>query len=335
MTHRKPITLLVDDSCPLIHVYRHHWVDVHHRPPTTADGRPLLDIIPNDFLDRFCDVVERHGMAGKFSIVPMPAGKGDIVHGIAGFDPQLTRQWLDTARTRLAGRFDFTPEGLTHNLAVDLSSGSFFEQGESVWSQTQNRTTLTPYLVRELEMMQQAGFDATGITSCWVFGQQVEAEYIAAMVDAQRKVFQRSFSWYFLHIWHRYPDTRPHVAYARDDSLLVAVNSSVDDFFWDTIDSPRTDRAYIESIADRLLTADGKGGAIRTVLDARGWPILMTHWQSFFSNGLETGLAVLDVLGERVSTALAGEVEWSSCLEVARRAVAECALIPATPPAIP
>src|SRR5689334_14801899 len=123
MTHRIPITLLVDDSCPLIHVYRHHWVDVHHRPPTTADGRPLLDIVPNDFLDRFCDVIERHGMAGKFSIVPMPAGKGDIVHGIAGFDPQLTRQWLDTARTCLADRFDFTPEGLTHNLAVDLSSG--------------------------------------------------------------------------------------------------------------------------------------------------------------------------------------------------------------------
>ena len=324
MASRKPITLLVDDSCPLIHIYRHHWEDVHKRSPTTSDGRPLLDVVPNEFLDRFCDVVHRHGMAGKFSIVPAPAGKGDVVRGIEGFDPQLTRQWLDTARTRLGARFDFTPEGLTHNLAVDLSSGAFIDQGESIWSQTQDRQTLTPYLVRQLALLQQAGIDATGITSCWVFGQQVEAEYIAAMVAAQRAVHQRHFSWYFLHIWHRYPDTRPYIAYARDDTVLVAVNSSVDDYFWDTINSPRTDSTYIESVADLLLTADGKSGAIRSVLDAGGWPVLMTHWQSFFSNGLETGLAVLDVLGERVSATLAQDVEWTSCSELARRTVADC-----------
>jgi hypothetical protein len=320
---KTPITLLVDDSCPLIHVFRAHWVDVHNRPPATADGRPLLDTIPNEFLDRFCDVVQRHGMAGKFSIVPMPAGKGDIVRGIEGFDPQLTRAWLDTARKRLSERFDFSPEGLTHNLAVDLGTGAFIAQGESVWSQTQNRKTLTPYLVRELELLKQAGFDATGITSCWVFGQQVEAEYIASMVAAQKAVNQRNLSWYFLHIWDEYPGSRPYIAYARDDTALVSINSTVDDFFWDTINTPRTDSAYVGSVADWMLTADGKGGAIRNVLDAGGWPVLMTHWQSFFSNGLETGLAVLDELGRRVSTALADEVEWASCSDLARRTLAD------------
>ena len=45
----------------------------------------------------------------------------------------------------------------------------------------------------------------------------------------------------------------------------------------------------------------------------------MTHWQSFFANGLETGLAVLDLLGERIQTSLAKEVEWLSCLEIAER----------------
>ncbi len=68
MPNRVPIALLVDDSCPLIHVYRYHWADVHKRAPTTDDGRPLLDVIPNSFLDHFCAVVQRHGMAGKFSI---------------------------------------------------------------------------------------------------------------------------------------------------------------------------------------------------------------------------------------------------------------------------
>src|SRR5262245_10113339 len=129
---RTPITLLVDDGCPLVHVYRHHWEDVHHKPPETGDGRPLLDLIPNGFLDRFCDVVERRRMAGKFSIVPAPAGKGDVVRGIAG-DVEATRAWLATATRRLPPRFDFTPEGITHNLAVDLATGAFFPESENAW----------------------------------------------------------------------------------------------------------------------------------------------------------------------------------------------------------
>ncbi len=322
MPNPVPITLLVDDSCPLVHVYRYHWADVHKRPPTTGDGRPLVDTVPNGFLDRFCDVVERHGLAGKFSIIPMPAGRGDIVRGVAGHPPELTRQWLATAVARLGGRFDFSPEGLTHNLAVDLATGGFLAEGESVWSQHETRATLTPYLIRALELLQAAGIDATGITSCWVFGQQVEAEYIAALVAAQKAVNGRDLSWYYLHIWHRHPGDRPYIAYAREGTTLVSINSTVDDHFWATIDSPRSDRAWIESVTDRLLTADGRGGAIRAVLDAGGWPILMTHWQSFFANGLETGLAVLDLLGERVASALAGEVQWTSCLELARRTVA-------------
>ena len=51
-----PISLLVDDSCPLIHVFRHHWEDVHGREPKTAYGARLLDVISNVFLDRFCQV---------------------------------------------------------------------------------------------------------------------------------------------------------------------------------------------------------------------------------------------------------------------------------------
>jgi hypothetical protein len=326
MPSRTPIALLVDDSCPLIHVYRNHWVDVHGRAPETDDGRPLLEHIPNSFLDRFCDVVERHGMAGKFSIVPAPAGLGDVARGIAGFEPAETRAWIETVQRRLQPRFDLCPEGLTHNLALNLATGAFYAEGEAVWSQSQGRAVLTPYLVRQLELLKAAGVDATGITSCWVFGQQVEAEYIASMVAALKQVYERERSWYFLHIWHRYPYERPYVAYARGGARLVAINSTVDDLFWETINDPRTDQAYLEGVADKLLTADGRGGAIRAVLDAGGWPILMTHWQGFFSNGLETGLAALDILGRRIADTLADEVEWMSCSELMERTLAEAGI---------
>jgi hypothetical protein len=316
-----PICLLVDDSCPIVHIYRYHWQDVHRRPPETDDGRPLVDTIPNDFLDRFCDVAEAHDLAGKFSIVPAPAGLGDVATGITGHDPALTRAWLDTAQRRLGGRFDFCPEGITHNLAVNLATGGYFDQGESEWSQTQTRATLTPYLTRELEILRAAGVDATGFTSPWVFGIRVEEEYVAAIVAAQKAVYGRDFSWYFLHMLHDQPEARPWIAVANGPTTLVAIPSTVDDFWWETINSPRTDAEFIHGVADRILTADGHGGKVREVLDAGGWPVLLTHWQSLFSNGLETGLAVLDEVGRRVSATLAGEVVWQSCLEVARRTV--------------
>lgn len=322
-----PLTLLVDDSCPLVHVLREHLIAVDRRPPVTADGRSLVDIVPNAFLDRFCDVAQRCGIAGKFSIVPAPASRGDVVGGIAGHDPALTREWLTTARTRLAGRFDFTPEMLTHSLAVDLASGTEVELGEAHWSQTQTRAALTPYLTRSLELLREAGIDATGFTSPWNFGVRVEAEYIVAMAAAQRAVFGRAATWYFLHIWHDHPASRPYLAFLQGDTAVVSIPSTVDDFFWATIDSSRTDRAFVEAVVDRMLTADGRGGAIRRVLDAGGWPVIMTHWQSLFSNGLETGLAALDLLGERVATALAGEVAWASCGELASRTMQEAGAV--------
>ena len=274
-----PISLLVDDSCPLVHVYRHHWEDVHHRPPETAYGERLLDIIPNDFLGRFCEVVERWGMAGKFSVVPAPAGKGDIVRGIEGFPPEVTQAWCDTVKQRLSGRFDFCPEGITHNLAVNLETGGTFPEGESGWSQTQTRATLTPYLTREFQYLKDAGFDATGLTSPWVFGIQVEAEYIAAIAAAQQAVYGRAFSWYFLHMLHDQHERRPWIALRKNGTTLISIPTTVRDVWWDTIDSPRTDRAFVASVADLALTADGKGGAVRRVLDAGGWPVLLSHWQ--------------------------------------------------------
>ena len=323
-----PISLIIDDSCPLVHVYACHRRDVHHQPLVTPDGRPIELWIPNDFLVRFCDVAARWGMAGKFSIVAMPGGLGDVVRGIEGRDPAETREWLEIARTRLGPRWDFCCEGLTHNLAVDLEHGGYFPESENAWSQHQDRATLTPYLVRQLELLRDAGIDATGVTSPWVFGIQVEDEYIAAMVEAQRQVYGRTFSWYFLHMPHDKLDSRPHVAYADGAATLIHIPGVVNDFWWPTIDSPRTDNAWVEEIADKLLTADGRGGMVREVLDAGGMPVVLTHWQSLFSNGLETGLQVLDLFGQRVRENLADEVEWLNFSEIARQTAAEAGVAP-------
>jgi hypothetical protein len=317
---RAPLALFVDDPCPLVHVYRYHKEHVHGEAPVTRDGRPLRDEIPNEFLDSFCDVVAEMGIRGKFSIVPAPAWRGDLQHGING-DLRATRWWIDRALQRLGGTFDFCPEGITHDLTVDLGSGTLLPVGESVWSQSQDRSTLTPYLAWQLRALQKAGIDATGITSPWVFGQSVEREYIAAIVAAQREVFGRGKSWYFLHMLQGKPSSRPWVAYQDGQSTLVSIPTVTDDVFWKTIDSPRQDPRYPAEIADELLSEDGRTGQIRKVLDAGGWPVILTHWQSLYSNGLLTGLAALHEVGRRVRARLADTCEWMNSSRIAELAI--------------
>ena len=180
------------------------------------------------------------------------------MRGFAG-DPAGTRAWLDTARRRLGGRFDFSPEMLTHDLAVDLGTGRPLAESEHAWSQHQDRQTLTPYLAHALRLLRRADVFCTGVTSPWSFGIQVEPEYQAAIAAAQREVNERDVSWYFLHTRHDRARTRPWVALAEGPARLVAIASTVPDVWWQTIDSPRTDRAWIETVADQVLTADGRG----------------------------------------------------------------------------
>lgn len=311
-----PFCLLVDDSCPLVHVYWFHKKPVNGKGPFTNDGRELVKYVPNTFLDKFCDVVERNKIAGKISIVPSPGGMGDIVNGIPGYGNSLITEWLNTAKRRLSGRFDFSPEMLTHNRALDLKTGKWSEENEAVWSQKQDRTVLTPYIVHCLNLLKKAGINASGITSPWNFGVKVEEEYTEAMIVAQKEVYNHKLSWYFLHTFDKQPEKKPWIALKKENCTLVSIASNMPDHFWETIDSPKTDEEYILGIADKYITADGKDGSIINVLNAGGWPVFVTHWQSLYSNGLETGLKALDEVGKRVNTCLKDRVEWMTCMEL-------------------
>ena len=97
---KMPISLIIDDPAPRVFVYYEH-ADTRY----TKDGRPLLTEIPNSFLSNFCDVMERYGLKGKFSVVPMPGGRGDIVNGIPEFAKSEIDEWLEIVRSRVAKNF--------------------------------------------------------------------------------------------------------------------------------------------------------------------------------------------------------------------------------------
>jgi hypothetical protein len=191
------------------------------------------------------------------------------------------------------------------------------------WSRKQDVRTLTPYITKALQLLKDAGVDATGVTSPWTFGDQVEAEYQQAIMAAQQAVWGRRLSWFFLHAYADRPGTRPYIARVEDSGVLVSIVANIDDHFWASLHNSRDDDAYAAQIADHYLTDDGHDGEILRVLDAGGWPTIVTHWQCLYGNGSKVGLRALDLLGERINRLLSDRVHWTSCLAAAERTVAE------------
>ena len=312
-----PVSLIVDDPAPIISVYYEH---VSRR--TTSDGRPIIPTFPNDFLDQFCDIVEKHGIKGKFTVIPMPGNKGDIVNGLEGVDRSDLDEWLNTVKTRLLPRFTVGPEMLTHHKAVDLATGEALSMNERDWASTQDRTTLTPYISKALQILKDAGFSPIGVTSPWDFGIEVEDEYEASISHAVQDICGSNEAWFFLRQLRNTPKARPWIALSEEERTLVAIPGTLKDCTWQTINCPETSDEYVSRVADEIITADGKEGEFVRVFESGGYPIILSHWQSLMSNGLRTGLRVLDVIASRINLHYSDKVEWMSFEEIMRFVVA-------------
>ena len=304
---KTPISWIIDDPAPVISVYCEH-----SSKPTTADGRPHIPQYPNSMLFDFCDIIERNGIRGKFSVIPMPANKGDIINGIEGVERADLDEWLDCVKTRVMPAFSIGPEMLTHHKAVDLETGKALPMNERDWASTQSRETLIPYIAKAVSMLNEAGMHSIGVTSPWDFGIEVESEYEYSISYAVEQATGSKKAWFFLRGLRDRPNAKPWVAREDDGRILVSIPATTRDYIWATIDTPRTDDEYVCEIADQLITADGKEGHILRVLETGGYPILITHWQSLMSNGLGTGLRVMDEVGRRIKEHLSDRVEWMS-----------------------
>lgn len=304
--NRTPISLIIDDPAPRVFVYYEHSTT-----RKTADGRPLVNEVPNDFLAAFCDVAERWGISGKYSVVPCPGGRGDIVNGITGFAKEEIDWWLKTAAKRLSPYFAFCPEILTHAGAIDLATGKMMDIRENDWSDSQDRTTMTPYIARALTLLKQAGIDATGVTSPWDFGVHVEDEYAHAISDAMFEVWGRTDVWYFCRSLYDIPGAKPWIPINENGRRVVAMPGTIPDMMWKAMDTTDTSEEYVLKVADEYITADGSDGKIVKMLASGGIPILTTHWQSLFSNGARTGLRILNEIGRRVNENLSDKVVWT------------------------
>ena len=80
-------------------------------------------------------------------------------------------------------------------------------------------------------------------------------------------------------------------------------------------------RQFIKDNIDKVLSADGRTGRIRQLIDSGHPVILLTHWQSLYTQGTGLGLEGLSALAERIQSVFGNSMEWVSITEMALRAV--------------
>ena len=313
-----PISIIIDDSAPCVTTPY-----TNRDPKVTGDGRPLIRFFPNKLIFYFADVIERNGIKGKFSILPMAGNQGDIINGFDGVEKSEIDEWLECARTRIYPSFSICPEILSHCKAVDIKNGKALDVREDVWASTQNRATLTPYIEKAFTLLREAGFDSHGVTSPWYFGIEVEDEYVAAISEALYNVYGYKSAYYFLHSRRGVANAKPWIAYEQGGRTVVSIPATIRDHFWQTMDTPDNSDDLIRSVADAYISEDGSSGDIINALEIGAYPIICTHWQSLASNGLLTGVRALDLVGQRVKEHLSDRVEWVNFETLLERVISD------------
>jgi hypothetical protein len=310
-----PFSLIIDDGSPVDPLF-------YELP-----GYETPFLVPAKFTKKVADTFDRFNLRGKFTIIPMPSCLGRIDQSLKRVPQDHLNEFLKLMRDRIAPAFDITPEFLTHLSSYDLKTGSYQRHlYEDAWISAAPAEEIVEYFTLAFQILKNVGLEATGITSPWVSGIDVESKYAKALGDAQWNVFQRRLTWYFLHAASdSEAPIQCSVEYkdAERNQVVVSVPANAGDIFWSMDIADKNARVkMIKEGIDRLISPDGKTGRIRQLIDT-GFPVvIVTHWQSLFTQGTELGLQGLTALAERISKVYGSEMEWVKCSEMARRYVA-------------
>ena len=311
---RIPFSLIIDDGSPVDPLFYE------------IPGYETPYLVPAEFIQRVADTFDRFDLRGKFTVIPMPSCLGRLDKSLNRVPAEYLASFLKLVRERFAPRFDITPEFLTHLRAYDLKTGEYQHIFEDVWISKAPLEQIIEYFVLAFTILKNVGLEGTGITSPWESGIDVEKKYAQALAEAQWKVSNRKLTWYFLHAVSSGKPLSCAVEYedpARGQ-VVVSVPANAGDIFWSMRLGKREDRwRFIQDGIDRLLSPDGSTGRIRELIAAKAPVVLVTHWQSLYTQGTALGLEGLAALAERIQNIFGSTFEWVTCSEMARRFVAQ------------
>lgn len=309
---RTPLSLIVDDSCPVINLtyywihQRHAWKARHQPgvPPERWEGnaaqlKKIPPTIPADFAAEWAEWCWENGVKGKFSLIPYPAGLGRIDKG---FPAQVGEKsttleyeaWLRIYRELLWPSFDLTPEMLTHTAVVDLDTFTLTEEWEQVEWVEPPVDKLTDYIITAMEMLYNVGIPCEGVTSPGAFGKRQEAAYAKAVLTASQHVNNNPRPFYFLWLKHdELPDVPIWYAEKENGSAIASIVACAGDWFggW---------TGYDLGNADRFITEDLKSGRLPSILEKELPCVLVGHWPGFYFNGEKCGFDVLKTVKARL-----------------------------------
>ena len=140
---------------------------------------------------------------------------------------------------------------------------------------------------------------------------------MAAIAEALERVCGKRDGWYFCRYFSHEANVQPWVISDENGRRLVSIPGTIEDYFWETILSGESSERYINELADKFITADGKSGDIAEAVRQNTVPVLLTHWQALFSNGTWAGLRVLEEVARRVQAHT--DLQWRSFEEIMQR----------------
>lgn len=310
---RAPIALIVDDPAPCINPlwYFRHQVDGQENPTHER-------AIPLDFMEEWCSWVRESGIRGDFTVLPFPAGLGRIDGTLEGFDAGEVRDWVALARQHIMPQFDIHCEILTHTNALDLNTKRLLPISEHEWIGEQDEATLTEYFAAAMQILGEAGLPNHGLTQpCDYHGD--EAMYARAILAAEKRVNGRSVTHNFLYVDAVAPAVPPRITHldTTNGEAVVSIWATTNDYIWGTQEQGQREQGMTpEALADRYLTADGQSGRLATLLAGGGPLVLVTHWQSLYSNGTRLGLRTYREIAARVAACWGGRVAWRKLSEI-------------------
>lgn len=305
---RTPLSLIVDDSCPVINLtyfwiqQRHAWKTQHQPniPPDRWEGdatqhKNMPQTIPADFAWEWAEWCWENGVKGKFSLIPYPAGMGRVDEGFPNFPTHEYQSWLRIYREIIWPNFDLTPEMLTHTAVVDLKTLTLTEKWEQVeWVNPPVDNRLTDYIITAMEMLNNVGIPCEGVTSPGAFGKRQEAAYSQAVLTASQEVNNDPRPFYFLWLKHEEPPDVPIWHAEKEKGIAIAsIVSCAGDWFggW---------TGYDLGNADRFITEDLQDGRLPPILEQELPCVLVGHWPGFYYNGEKYGFDVLKTVKARL-----------------------------------
>jgi hypothetical protein len=302
---RTPLSLIIDDSCPVINK-AYYWIQqmhewrLRHRPDSKPSGWEVhydkLDKMPNTIpaahAANWGEWCGEQGIRGKFSLIPFPAGVGRIDKCFPGFPERELADWLRVAKEIIWPNFDLTPEMLTHTRVVDLKTWQLTEEWEQGAWVNPPVARLTEYITTAMQLLKNVGIACEGVTSPGTFGKGKEEAYARAVLEAALRVNNNPRPFYFLWLIHdKMPDV-PLRHIQKDKGIAIAsIVSCAGDWFGAT--------GFDEANPDLFITEDLKGGRLPAVLKEELPCVLVGHWPCFYVND-QIGFKVLKTVKRRL-----------------------------------